>query len=73
MECLKYVGAAVLPALIAPEVLLRDAPPGEVFNWLRIAAVLVAMLFALRTRSVFWTMVVGMAALLLFKWAVPVN
>lgn len=68
MECLKYVGAAVLPALIAPEVLLRDAPPGETFNVLRIIAALAAMLFALRTRSVFGTMLVGMAVLWLLKW-----
>jgi len=68
MECLKYVGAAVLPALIAPEVLLRDAPPGETFNVLRIIAELAAMLFALRTRSVFGTMLVGMAVLWLLKW-----
>lgn len=68
LECLKYVGAAVLPALIAPEVLMRDAPAGDTFNWMRIAAALVAMLFALRTRSVFGTLLVGMAVLWLLKW-----
>jgi branched-subunit amino acid transport protein len=68
LECLKYVGAAVLPALIAPEVMVRDALPGDMFNWVRIVAALAAMLFALRTRSVFGTLVVGMAVLWLLQW-----
>lgn len=68
LECLKYVGAAVLPALILPEVLMRDVPAGDLFNWVRVAAALAAMLFALRTRSVFGTLLVGMAVLWLLKW-----
>lgn len=71
LASLKYVAAAVLPALIAPDVLFRDAPPGEWLNVYRIAAALIAATFALRTRSVFGTLVVGMAALWLLKWWGP--
>ncbi len=68
---LKYVAAAVLPALIAPDVLFRDAPTGEWLNVYRIIAALIATVFALKTRSVFGTLVVGMAALWLLKWWGP--
>ena len=36
MGSLKYVAVAVLPALIAPDVLFRDAPSGELLNAYRI-------------------------------------
>ena len=65
---LKYVAAAVLPALIAPDVLFRDAPPGEVLNFTRIIAAAVATAFALKTRNTFGTLLVGMAVLWLLKW-----
>ena len=71
MGSLKYVAAAVLPALIAPDVLFRDAPPGEWLNAYRIIAALIATVFALKTRSVFGTLIVGMAALWLLKWWGP--
>ncbi len=71
MGSLKYVAAAVLPALIAPDVLFRDAPPGEWLNAYRIIAALIATIFALKTRSVFGTLMVGMAALWLLKWWGP--
>jgi len=73
LESLKYVAAAVLPALVAPDVLFRDAPPGEMFNHYRIVAAVVAMVFALKTRSVFGTMAVGMAMLWLLKWWNPLG
>ena len=63
----------MLPALVAPDVLFRDAPPGEMFNHYRIAAAVVAMVFALKTRSVFGTMAVGMAMLWLLKWWNPLG
>lgn len=68
---LKYVAAAVLPALIAPDVLFRDAPPGEWLNIYRIVAATIAAAYALKTRSVFGTLVVGMSALWLLKWWAP--
>ena len=68
---LKYVAAAVLPALILPDVLFRDLPPGAVVNWFRIIATLVAVVIALRTRNVFATLGGGMAVLWLLKWWSP--
>ena len=68
---LKYVAAAVLPAIIIPDVLFRDALPGEVLNVYRIVAASVAAVFALKTRSTFGTLLVGMAALWLLKWWGP--
>ncbi|MCY7388222.1 MAG: AzlD domain-containing protein, partial [Burkholderiales bacterium] len=60
---LKYVAAAVLPALIAPDVLFRDIGPGEVVNTYRIIAAALAAAFALKTKNILGTMVTGMAAL----------
>lgn len=68
---LKYVAAAVLPALIAPDVLFRDAAPGDVLNVYRIIAALLAGVVAIRTRNTFATLVTGMAALWLLKWWGP--
>lgn len=66
-RALKYVAAAVLPALVLPEVLFRDAPAGEVFNHIRIIAALIAVVVAWKTRNIFATLVSGMAALWLLK------
>ena len=71
MGSLKYVAAAVLPALIAPDVLFRDAPPGEWLNVYRIIAAAIATVYALKTRRVFGTLMVGMVALWLLKWWGP--
>lgn len=71
LASLKYVAVAVLPALIAPDVLFRDAPPGEWLNVYRIIAAVMATVFALKTRSIFGTLVVGMAVLWLLKWWGP--
>ncbi len=71
LRSLKYVAAAVLPALIAPDVLFRDAPPGEWLNVYRIVAALIATVFALGTRSIFGTLAVGMLVLWLLKWWGP--
>ena len=68
---LKYVAAAVLPALIAPDVLFRDAPPGDLLNVTRIIAVAVAAAFALKTRNTFGALLVGMATLWVLKWWGP--
>ena len=67
-RALKYVAAAVLPALILPEVLYRDAPPGETINTIRVLAALVAMAVAWKTRSIFATLASGMLVLWLLKW-----
>ncbi|MBL8525393.1 MAG: AzlD domain-containing protein [Betaproteobacteria bacterium] len=73
LDSLKYVAAAVLPALVAPDVLFRDAPVGETFNLYRIVAAAVATAFALKTRSVFGTLALGMAVLWLLKWWSPLG
>ncbi len=71
LQSLKYVAAAVLPSLIAPDVLFRDVPAGEWLNVYRILAAAIAALIALKTRSVFGTLAAGMAVLWLLKWWGP--
>ncbi len=68
---LKYVAAAVLPALLIPDVLFRDLPAGAAFNGYRVIAALVAMLVALRTRSIIGTLAAGMGVLWVLKWWGP--
>ncbi|MEQ1517306.1 MAG: AzlD domain-containing protein [Usitatibacteraceae bacterium] len=68
---LKYVAAAVLPALILPDVLFRDVASGDTVNLYRIVAAIVATLFAIRTKSTVGTLCVGMATLWLMKWWGP--
>jgi branched-subunit amino acid transport protein len=68
---LKYVAAAVLPALIAPDVLFRDAMPGDAVNSYRIIAAVLAAAFAYKTKNTFGTLLVGMSALWLLKWWGP--
>lgn len=70
-RCLRYVAAAVLPALVLPDVLYRDLPPGETVNLIRVIAALAAVAVALRTRNVFATLGTGMAVLWLLKWWNP--
>jgi branched-subunit amino acid transport protein len=63
-RALTYVPPAVLTAIIFPEVFLKD---GELFlspGNFRLGAGLLAALVAWRTRNVFLTLLVGMAALL---------
>ena len=66
-RALKFVGAAVLPALILPDVMFRDLGPGEFVNTYRIGAALVAAAVAWRTRNIFATLGAGMAVLWLLK------
>jgi branched-subunit amino acid transport protein len=64
---LKFVGAAVLPALILPDVLFRELGPGDTVNVYRIVAALIAALVAWWTRSIFATIGAGMLVLWLLK------
>lgn len=68
---LKYVGAAVLPALILPDVLFRELAAGDTVNVYRVIAALVAMIVAWRTSSIFATIGAGMVVLWLLKWWSP--
>jgi branched-subunit amino acid transport protein len=70
-RALKYVGAAVLPALILPDVLFREVPPGDWLNAHRLLAAVVAGAVAWRTRSIFATLGAGMATLWLLMWWRP--
>ncbi len=67
-RALKFVGAAVLPALILPDVMFRELASGEFVNVYRIAAAVIAGVVAWRTRSIFTTLAAGMVALWLLKW-----
>ncbi|THF61479.1 AzlD domain-containing protein [Pseudothauera nasutitermitis] len=66
---LGYVPAAVLAALIAPELLVRDGTLYLAGDNLRLWAGLAAIGVALATRSVMATLAAGMAALWLLQWA----
>jgi branched-subunit amino acid transport protein len=68
---LKYVAAAVLPALVMPEVLFRGIASGDMVNTYRIAAAVIALLVAWRTRHLLATLLVGMAALWALQWLKP--
>jgi len=64
---LQFVPAAMLSALIAPDLLMRD---GQLYLSpanARLVAGLVAIVIAARTRSIGWTIVGGMAALLVME------
>jgi branched-subunit amino acid transport protein len=67
-----YVAAAVLPALIAPDVLLRGTVTTMIGGWgfdaMRLAAALLAGVVAWKTRSVFATLATGLGALILMRY-----
>lgn len=69
MSSLRYVGAAVLPALITPDVLFRDLATGQIVNTARVVAVVVASLVAWRTKSVFATLAIGMTVMWAMRWS----
>ncbi|MBL8517848.1 MAG: AzlD domain-containing protein [Betaproteobacteria bacterium] len=70
-RALAYVAAAVLPALIAPDVLLRGTVTMTVGSWgfdaMRLFAALLAAAVAWKTRSVFATLATGLGALLVMR------
>ncbi len=64
-QTLRFVPPAVLAAIVVPELLLREGQ----FTPLnpRLFAGLLATLVAWRTKSVLWTILAGMAALLILQ------
>jgi len=67
---LKHVPVAALTALVVPGALyLKDASGAYGFAPARTIAAVVALLVALRTKSVLATLVIGMATLWLAQWA----
>lgn len=69
-HALRYVPVAVFPALIAPLFLRTDGQLDISFSNLKIAAGLVAILVAWRSKSLLATIVAGMLALWLLQLAV---
>lgn len=71
LRALKYVPTAVLTAIIAPAVFM---PHNDLFISLRneyLVAALLAGLVAWRSRNVLLTILVGMAALLIYRALLP--
>ena len=68
---LKYVAAAVLPALIVPDVLFHGSPETLPFDVFRLVAALIATLVAWRTQNMLTTIAAGMTALILLKLLPP--
>jgi branched-subunit amino acid transport protein len=66
-RALKYVAAAVLPALIVPDVLFHGSSGNLPFDAIRLVAALIATLVAWRTRNMLTTIAAGMAALFLLN------
>lgn len=62
-RALIYVPPAVMPAIIAPALFFPGGAPTILLDTPRLAAAALATLVAWRTRSVLWTVVVGMCAL----------
>jgi len=60
---LRYVPVAALTALVVPNVLYVKSASQYSFSPARTIAAVVALLVALRTRSVLWTLIAGMVAL----------
>ena len=62
-RALRFVPAAVLSAIIFPELFVHDGAVDVSLGNSRLLAGAVAVLVALKTRSVAWTIAAGMAAL----------
>jgi branched chain amino acid efflux pump len=67
-RALRYVPAAVLTAIWAPELLLQNGVPSVALGNERLLAGLVAIGVAWRWRVTFGTILAGLAALHLFDW-----
>ena len=68
VRALRYVPAAVLTAIWAPELLLQNGVPSVALGKERLLAGLVAIGVAWRWRVTFGTILAGLAALHLFDW-----
>ena len=68
---LRFVAAAVLPAIVLPDVLFRDVQAGHVINSYRVIAALAALLAAWKTKSIFATLGAGMLVLWLLQYFKP--
>ena len=66
-RALRFVPAAVLSAIIAPELALRDGALAVAWTNTQLLAGLAAIAVAWKTKNVLLTILAGMAALLLFQ------
>lgn len=62
-DALEFVPAAVLSALVLPQILIHDQHIALAVNNMRLWAAIIAAIVAWRTRSIVYTLIVGMAAL----------
>ncbi len=69
-RALRYVPAAVLTAIILPPVLLPDGDLALQLDNAPLVASLVAVLISWRTKNLLLTIVVGMAALWIWKFII---
>jgi branched-subunit amino acid transport protein len=69
VRALRFVPPAVLSAIVASEILVRDGAPDLAPANPRLLAGAAAALVAWRTRNVLLTIAVGMAALWVLQWA----
>ena len=67
-SALRYVPAAVLSAIIFPELLMPGGTLSLSWNNSRLLAGLLAVVVAWKTRSVVWTILSGMLALLALQY-----
>lgn len=67
-RALHYVPPAVLSAIIVPELLIHDGSLNIAFTNIRLMAGIVAIVTAWVSRNTPLTILVGMAALLIFGW-----
>lgn len=70
-RALRFVPASVLSAIIFPELLVRDGAVDLSTGNLRLLAGGLAVVVALKTRSVAWTIASGMAALWALQAVLP--
>ncbi len=66
-RALRFVPAAVLSALVFPAIVRYGGEPDLSFGNLRLLAGIIAATVAWRTKSVLWTIVIGMVALWLLQ------
>ncbi len=66
-RALRYVPVAVLPAIVAPALLMQNGAPAVSWNNARLAAGLMAILVARLTKSMLLTIAAGMATLWLLQ------
>jgi len=70
-RALKYVPVAVLTAIVVPAVLMPDDELAISLQNAEMIGAIVAVLVAWRTRSLLWTIVIGMAAF--YAWRLLVG